>query len=161
MDPPDPPDPPRRTLGGKLRIPPPEPLQVASQRKRSAALVQPPLELPAVKRGSSSSSSTANQSSSSSSTAANSFTTAGPQNSGEERLRDVTKEFFLENKLSARDIAKMSRGGMNSGAEHVEDLARSGARGRQPQNCARDLMRKFLKETDMPPLFWQCTDLEC
>ena len=154
MDPPDPPDPHRRALLGKLRIPPPEPVQVASQRKRSAALVQPPLELPAVKKRSSGSSNTANPSASSSSAAANSFTTTGPQNSGEERLRDVTKGFFLENKLSARDIAKMSRGGLNSGAEDVGDLARSGARGRQPQNCARDLMRKFLKETDMPPLFW-------
>ena len=154
--------PPRRALG-KLRTRPPQAVATASTpKKRSAALVQPPLELPSVKRRSSnhpstSSSSTAVPSSSTSSSAdlvSHNFTTADPQNSGQEKMREVTKEFFLENKLSARDIAKLSRGGVNSGADDVGVSAKAGAKGRQLQNAARDLMRKFLKDTDMPPLFW-------
>ena len=152
MEPSEPFPPPRRALG-KLRTGPPQAVATASTpKKRSAALVQPPLELPSVKRTSSnhpstSTSSTAVPSSSTSSSAdlvSHSFTTAGPQNSGQEKMREVTKEFFLENKLCARDIAKLSRGGVNSGADDVGDLAKAGAKGRQPQNAARDLTQTCL-----------------
>ena len=78
----------------------------------------------------------------------------GPKHVGQAEFREVAKELFLSNKLSARDCAKLARGGRNSGATDVDNLARSGAAGRHPQNAARDTMAKLLKETDMPPLFW-------
>ena len=77
----------------------------------------------------------------------------GPANVGQETMREVTKGFFLESKLSGRDIAALARGARNSGAGDVNDLAKVGAGGRHPQNAARNLMRALLKETDMPPLF--------
>lgn len=72
---------------------------------------------------------------------------------GQEAMRDVAKEFFLENKLSGRDIAKMGRGAYNSGASGVDAVARAGGTGTNPRNAPRDLLRHFLKGTDMPALY--------
>lgn len=88
-------------------------------------------------------------SSSSSSAAA-----AAPPACGTETLREVAKGFFLENKLSGRDVAALGRGGHNSGATDVDGFARAGAKGTQPKNAARDIMRHLLKNCEMPDIAW-------
>lgn len=132
---------------GQLRYAPP--VAAPKVQTRAPAAVQPPaMPLGSLHEASSSASSS---SCPAPGTASSSF---GPKNVGQEKFREVAKQFFLSNKLSAIDCAKLARGGRNSGATDVDDLARSGASGRHPQNAARDIMAKLLKETDMPPLFW-------
>ena len=91
---------------------------------------------------------------SSSSSSSNALPGARPAEVGGEKLRDVIRDIFLTNKLSGRDTALLSRAGANSGATGIADLAAAGARGRHPQNAARDIMRQLLRDTDMPELVW-------
>ena len=161
-----------KQLTGKLRLAAPRPQDQSAKKRQkldadspatyapkplTAKLRQaPPARPPEQKRQKLDAGATAT---SSSSAPSSSSTTFGPRNVGEECLGEVTKGFFLENKLSSRDIATMARGGRNSGASDVGDLAKAGAQGRHPQNAARDLMRKFLKDTIMPELFWHDVSL--
>jgi len=80
-----------------------------------------------------------------------SSSSSGPQPEG---LSDVVSDMFLSNKLSARDIARLARGGKHSEAKGVDSLAAAGASGRHPQNMARDIMRALLKKTKMPECTW-------
>ena len=71
-----------------------------------------------------------------------------------ENLQHVMNELFLCNKLSARDVARVARGGKGSGAEGVDRFAAAGGGGKHPQNAARDLMRALLSKTSMPNTTW-------
>ena len=84
-----------------------------------------------------------------------SSSSARPQNFGQEAFKDVVTGFFLDGKLSGRDVALTARAGQNSGASDVSQLAKAGAGGKHPQNACRDLMRQLLKTTSMPELYWQ------
>lgn len=69
-------------------------------------------------------------------------------------LEDVMSQIFLTNKLSAVDVAKISRGGQTSGATDVNRFAAAGGGGKHPKNMARDLMRALLAKTKMPATTW-------
>lgn len=80
-----------------------------------------------------------------------------------EGLQNVMEDIFLVNKLSARDVARIARGGQTSGAAGVGTFAKAGGGGKHPQNMARDMMRALLKKTTMPETTWfdvrcWCTD---
>ena len=66
-----------------------------------------------------------------------------------ESVRAVASDFFLNNKLSAKDVSRMVRGAHTSGAEGVQDLAKF----HLPKNLARDLLNTLLKGTAIPELF--------
>jgi hypothetical protein len=61
----------------------------------------------------------------------------------------VAADFFLNNKLSAKDVSRIVRGAHTSGAEGVADLAKFHLR----KNLARDLLSTLLKGTAIPELF--------
>ena len=55
-------------------------------------------------------------------------------------------ELFLSNTLSASAAQQLSADAGAAGADGLHDFGRVGAGGREPQHCARDFMRKLLKE---------------
>jgi hypothetical protein len=69
-------------------------------------------------------------------------------------FREIMKDTFLCNALSAKSVAEMIRAHTVSGTTDCRDLSGAGHKGKQAGNLSRDLMRIFLAETDMPELLW-------
>ena len=76
-----------------------------------------------------------------------------PDDDDKERAfpRNVSN-LHLRNKFSAKDTAVLVRDAEQSGAKHVKDLAAVGSRGKHPKNYKRDLLRKLVRDCDMPQL---------
>ena len=68
-------------------------------------------------------------------------------------FRCKLREFFLANKLSAKDTFELASTCRQEVISSAADLANVGAHGRAPQNYARDLMRRFLAGCKMPDVF--------
>jgi hypothetical protein len=66
----------------------------------------------------------------------------------------VLRDFFLRNRLSARETARLASSSTHSGARGVEDFARAGAGGKFPGNMARDIMRAVRKGVKWPSPYW-------
>ena len=61
--------------------------------------------------------------------------------SSKEDYKSVLRDFFLRNRLSARETCRLASSSTHSGARGVEQFARAGAGGKFPANMARDIMR--------------------
>ena len=70
------------------------------------------------------------------------------------KYRKVMAGLYLGNKLSGPDAAEVYRSSTAAGAQGVEDICKTGASGKHPQNLARDMMRKFVKDNDWPEYYW-------
>ena len=72
----------------------------------------------------------------------------------EEPLRDVLRDLFLLNHLSGHTTQRLAGAARRSGASDVNDFSSAGNQGQAPQNSARDLMRRILKNCHYPALYW-------
>ena len=72
------------------------------------------------------------------------------KSTAEKHLREIVGNFFLSNKISAKDCHELSAGATLDGASGVEDFAKAGASGTQPGNLHRDILRKMLKDCTWP-----------
>jgi len=72
----------------------------------------------------------------------------------EAKYRKVMKEILLENKLSGKDVQRLSMASTLAGSKGVEDFAKAGASGTSSQNIYRDLLKAITKDTDYPEYYW-------
>eukprot|EP00969_Alexandrium_andersonii_P349436 15431010-Alexandrium_andersonii.AAC.1 len=63
-------------------------------------------------------------------------------------------KMYLKNKLSAKETVELVRSAVSSGTQGVSDLARAGGADPQLKHAQRDLMRKLLKDSACPPVYW-------
>jgi hypothetical protein len=67
---------------------------------------------------------------------------------------------FLSNKLSAKDVYEISEAAsreasQQGAASSVQDFATAGASGQHPQNYARDLLRKMVRQSSLQIFWWE------
>ena len=74
--------------------------------------------------------------------------------SSKEDYKSVLRDFFLRNRLSARETFRLASSSTHSGARGVEQFARAGAGGKFPGNLARDIMRAVRKGVKWPSPYW-------
>lgn len=84
---------------------------------------------------------------------------ASSSSSAAETVKDVLADFYLSNKLSAKDFQRSALAAHNSGASGIEDIAKCGNSGKAFKNLARDVMRNLLKQCSIPELFWWPVDV--
>eukprot|EP00969_Alexandrium_andersonii_P169560 7495496-Alexandrium_andersonii.AAC.1 len=61
---------------------------------------------------------------------------------------------YPRNKLSAKETVALVRRASRAGAAGVTDLAQAGGKDVGLKNAQRDLMRRLLKGTKMPPIYF-------
>ena len=83
-----------------------------------------------------------------------SSSSTAPAPEHQEDIRTVAADLFLDNKLSAKDVSRVATSAQRCGASGIDDIASAGKHGELPKNLARDILRKLLKGTTMPDLFW-------
>ena len=69
-------------------------------------------------------------------------------------FRNYVASLYLRNRHSAAATQVLAEKATKAGASGVEDLAGAGASGRHPKNAQRDIMRKLLKHSNCPPVYW-------
>ena len=69
-------------------------------------------------------------------------------------FRKHVVDLFLTNAFSGRSTQALLLKAEAAGAAHVSDLAKAGARGAHPQNANRDLLRRLVRGSTTPSLYW-------
>ena len=70
------------------------------------------------------------------------------------RFRANLEDLFLSNQMSGQRAQNVFADGAAAGNGNFEPLAKAGKRGQAASKCHRDLMRKILKGTRWPELYW-------
>jgi hypothetical protein len=70
------------------------------------------------------------------------------------QLNDVAADLLLTNVLSGRHAGSLARAGEQPGARGVEALAKTGCKGKCPDNMAKDFMPMVLRGCATLPIYW-------
>eukprot|EP00969_Alexandrium_andersonii_P253201 11190350-Alexandrium_andersonii.AAC.1 len=125
----------------------------APSRERSRSRDVPPPPLPVAPRGARSHALRAASSGQASSSEAP-VAEAAVEGCNPQAFRDHMKTLFLKNKCSGLEAQALCQAAQAAGAAGVKDLVAAGKRGQIPKNIHRDMLRKFLKGTTAPEVYW-------
>ena len=69
-------------------------------------------------------------------------------------FRNHVAPLFLKNKCSGLEVQSLCQSAQASGAQGVDDMAKTGAGGKHPKNISRDMLRQLLRGTACPEVYW-------
>ena len=75
-------------------------------------------------------------------------------------FRSLVSDMFLKNECSGHRIQQLCQKAATAGATVVTDLGSAGAGGTRSGNSSRDLLRRILKQRDVPTLYWAQVSLK-